>query len=111
LEETGLMRENDTYRVQPSVQLNSSNKININMTSSHQKQSFALKRVGIIFGAYSIQNPGEAELRLNGIDGSSFIQRFPLAELADNQYRYFYPDSKSRIEGEIVCKRSMNPSF
>lgn len=55
-----------------------------------------------MFGTYSIQNPGEAELRLQGIDGSSFIQRFPLPELADNQYRYFYPDSKSRIEGEIV---------
>lgn len=102
LEETGLMHENDTYSVQPSAQLNSSNKINISMTSNHQKQSSALKRIGIMFGTYSIQNPGEAELRLKGIDGSSFIQRFPLPELADNQYRYFYPDSKNPIEGEIV---------
>ena len=102
LDDAGLTRENDVYRMQPSVQLDVLNKIKIYMTLSHQEQSAELKRVGIMFGTYVRQNPGEAELRLSGIDGSSFIQRFSLPDLADNQYRYFYLDSKNHMEGEIV---------
>lgn len=86
----------------PSYPLSGSNPIRLSMTSGHQTENVALKRVGVMFGTYVRENPGEAELRLNGPAGAQLSQRFSLPDLADNKYRYFDLDSKNYTAGEIV---------
>ena len=88
--------------MQPSAQLGASAPIRILMTSGHRNQDAGLKRIGVLFGTYARQNPGEAELRLARADGSVLARRFSLADLADNKYRYFDLDSKHYSAGEIV---------
>lgn len=102
LSDAGLSDKNDIYTMQPSAQLNNMASIKIRTTVTHQDQGARLKRVGVMFGTYGRQNPGEAELRLNTVNGSSFIRRFPLLNIADNQYRFFDLDSKHYTEGEVV---------
>lgn len=86
----------------PSAQLSATSPIRLFMASGHQEQTASLKRIGVMFGTYVMQNEGSAELRLKGPDGSEFIQRFALPDLADNKYRYFDLDSKGYTTGEIV---------
>lgn len=88
--------------MKPSPELGASTPIKILMASEQQNEAAAIKRIGIMFGLYGRQNPGEAELHLRGPDGSEFIQRFALPYLGDNKYRYFDIDSKIYTEGEIV---------
>ena len=90
-----------TYKLQPSAQLSAHSPIVISMTSSHQNDRAGLKRIGIMFGTYMQQNPGTAELRLEGADGARFTQHFSLPDLVDNKYRYFDLDSKRYTSGEI----------
>ena len=97
-----LDKENGTYKMQPSAQLSSSMPLQLMVTSGHREYEAGLERIGVMFGTYVRQNPGEAELRLKGPDGAEFVQRFSLPDLADNKYRYFDLDSKRYVSGEIV---------
>ncbi len=100
--DAGIARVGDEYKYQPSAPLSASVPLNIFMTLNHKKQSVGLKRVGIMFGTFSKQNLGEAELRLSGPDNAEFLQRFTLQDLPDFKYRFFDLDSKRYTEGKIV---------
>jgi len=100
--DAGIARVGDEYKMQPSVPLSASTPIGILTSSDHQHKNAGLERIGVLFGTYGKQNPGEVELRLKASDGSEFVQRFTLPDLADNKYRYFDLDSKSYTTGEIV---------
>lgn len=89
-------------KMQPSARLDVSAPIKIHTTKRHKEKNVELKSLGLMFGTHIRKNPGVAELRLKRLDGSDFIQRFPLPDLADNQYHYFDIDSKIYTEGEIV---------
>lgn len=89
-------------KMQPSPLISPSNSLPISMALSHQKQNNALKRIGIMFGTYNRHNTGVAELRLTGPDGSQWSQRFSMADLVDNKYRYFDLDFKRYSTGEVV---------
>lgn len=101
-DDMGIATAQESYKMQPSAQLDTRAPIRISMTSSHQDDQAGVKRIGVMFGTYVRQNPGDAELRLKGPDGAEFVQRFSLPDLADNKYRYFDLDSKRYTSGEIV---------
>lgn len=94
--------DNARTKMQPSTQLDVSAPIKLYATIKHKENKAELKRIGIMFATYTRKNPGEAELRLKRLDGSEFVQHFPLPDLADNQYRYFDMDSNIYTEGKIV---------
>ena len=100
--DTGLVSSDLATEMQPSLQLTSTSPIRLSMTSGHQGKNNPLKKIGVMFGTYAPQNPGEAELHLKGKDEASFTQMFSLSDLADNKYKYFDLDSKRYNEGEIV---------
>ncbi|WP_158244685.1 hypothetical protein, partial [Pseudomonas sp. MPBD4-3] len=88
-------------KMQPSAQLNFSAPIKLYTAIKNNKTETKPKRIGVMFATYTKKNPGEAELRLKRLDGPDLIRRFPLPDLADNQYHYFDIDS-IYTEGEIV---------
>lgn len=100
-DDMGITNVPESYKMQPSTQLNARTPIKIFMTSNHQDDKASLKRIGVMFGTYARQNPGDAELHLKGPDGTEFVQRFSLPVLANNKYRYFDLDSKRYTSGEI----------
>lgn len=101
-DDAGIARAQDLYKMRPTSQLDARSPIEIRMTSTHQANNVALRRIGIMFGTNAKQNPGEAEIHLKASDGSEFVRRFSLADLADNKYRYFDLDSKRYTSGQIV---------
>lgn len=76
--------------------------INLGFSQKHQADSTPLKRIGVMFGTYARENPGDAELRLTTEEGKAVSQRFALADLTDNQYHYFDLHSGRYVQGEIV---------
>jgi hypothetical protein len=72
------------------------------MTPSHQDEQTGLKRIGVMFGTYVRQKPGDAELRLKRPNGPEFVQRFSLPDLDNNKCRFFEVDSKRYTSGEIL---------
>ena len=90
-------------KMHPSPQLGAASPITVSTTPGHQNQNSALKRIGVMFGTYVRQNPGEAELRLTGPDGAQFSKRFSLPDLGDNKYRYFDLDARRYTAGEIAA--------
>jgi hypothetical protein len=92
----------DSYKMQPSQELNIGTPIKLSMTHLHQDKQTGLKRIGVRFGTYARKNPGDAELHLKGSEGVEFIQLISLLDLTDNKYHYFNLDSKQYKSGEIV---------
>ncbi|MDR3429433.1 hypothetical protein [Silvimonas sp.] len=86
---------------EPSNQLTLSAPISILLKLPQKNVHLNLMRVGILFGTYGRQNPGDAELRLEGAKGTQFVQRFSLAALEDNKYYYFDVDSMEFTSGNI----------
>jgi|GEM_PF-1153678 len=101
-EDMGIATAQESYKMLPSAPLGAPSSIKILMTPSHQNDPSGTKRIGVLFGTYMRRNPGEAELRLRGLDGTEFVQRFPLSDLSDNKYRYFELDSKRYTSGKIL---------
>lgn len=87
----------------PSKALDLQSPLNLNMLMKHQSSETGLKRISVQFATYLKRNPGEAELRLKGADGTSFTQRFMLPDVRDNQYQTFELDGKRYTSGEIVA--------
>jgi hypothetical protein len=101
-EDMGIATAQQSYKMLPSAQLAVRSPIGILMTSSHRNEQAPIKRIGVLFGTHVRRNPGEAELRLKGLDGTDFVQLFSLADLVDNKYRHFELDSKRYRAGEIL---------
>jgi hypothetical protein len=100
-DDMGIATTHDSYYAYPGAQPDAGSPIRMFMTSSHRHEQTGLKRIGVKFGRYVSQNPADAELRLNGPDGSALVQRFSLTDRADDTYRYFELDSKRYTSGEI----------
>ena len=90
------------YKVIPTKPLNLDNSIKISMLSRDLSNKKILSRIGIMFGTNARHNLGEAELRLNAVDGSVFLMPFALNNLEDNKYHYFDIDLNRYLSGEIV---------
>lgn len=89
-------------QMQPSPQLAAAAPIKLGIPSVRGEDPAKLKRIGVLFATYARSNPGAAELRLTSKDGSIVSHRFELAELADNQFRYFDLNSARFSAGEIM---------
>lgn len=96
------VNDKDVYQKQASAPLGASAPIKLWMLSDHQNQNINLKRIGIMFGTYERENRGKAELQLKGPNGSTYIQRFSLPDLADNSYYYFDLTPGQYTAGEII---------
>lgn len=102
LDDADLLETQHLYKTYATPQLNARSPIKILMTMSNRDNKVGVKRIGIRFGTNATKNSGEADLHLTGSDGSAFVQRFSLSDLADNEYRYFSLDSRHYISGKIV---------
>lgn len=90
------------FRMEPSPQLNARSSIKVLMTSTYEHEKTGLKRIGIMFATHGRENTGDAELHLKAPDGTEFVQRISLSDLADNRYHYFELDSNRYTSGEIL---------
>lgn len=93
---------NAQIQMQPSPQLAAGAPIKLGISSIRGEDPAKLKRIGVLFATYARSNPGAAELRLTSKDGSIVSHRFELADLADNQFRYFDLNSARFSAGEIL---------
>jgi hypothetical protein len=93
---------NAQIQMQPSPQLAAGAPIKLGISSIRGEDPAKLKRIGVLFATYARSNPGAAELRLTSKDGSIVSHRFELADLADNQFRYFDLNSARFSAGEIM---------
>ena len=100
--DTGVADSNDPYTLRPSRSLSVDSPIRLVMTPLHQHTQLGLRRIGVMFGTGVRANPGDAELRLKGPRGATFVHRFSLPDLADHQYRFFDLDAKRYTAGEIM---------
>lgn len=57
--------------------------------------------IGILFGTYMRNNPGDARLVLRSADGRSVNLNFSLSQLSDNRYKHFSLDGGAYTNGEI----------
>lgn len=74
----------------------------IRMSPSHERQTAALQRIGILFTTHDTANPGYAELRLEGSAAKAFSQRFSLTSIENNRYHYFDVDPGRYTSGSLV---------
>ncbi|TDK56687.1 DUF2142 domain-containing protein [Pseudomonas moraviensis] len=89
-------------QMQPSPQLSAATTIKLGIPSVRGEDPTKLRRIGVLFATYARFNLGVAELRLTAKDGSITTQRFDLADVADNQFRYFDLNSVGFLAGEII---------
>ena len=82
-------------------QLGERDPIRLKLTPADHSASGQLARVGVMMATHSRQNVGLAELVLTAATGAVYRQEFALAELADNQYKYFNVPVATYISGEI----------
>ncbi|SDS01086.1 hypothetical protein SAMN05216421_0739 [Halopseudomonas xinjiangensis] len=75
--------------LQPSQPLAPGNNIEVIFPDRHVSEGAALQRVGVLFGTYANTGRGKAELRLEGPGADAYHAEFDLAQLDDNQYRFF----------------------
>lgn len=85
----------------PSMPLGDAAPITLKLPATDTDSAGRISRIGILFGTYMRNNPGEAELVLVTKDSNVHRQRFTLADLIDNSYRYFKLPPDDYASGEI----------
>jgi hypothetical protein len=90
------------YTMHPGSMLTRSAPLKLSLMTKDIGIAPQLTRIGVMFGTNGRQNPGDAELRLQGPNGAEFVQRFSLPDLADRNYRYFDLTPAHYTSGEIV---------
>lgn len=85
----------------PSKQLGVDDPIKLHFVLDGRKDAKSLEKIGIMFGTHMRKNAGEAELVVFSSDGSKFSKKFSLADLNDNQYRYFDLAVSDVVSAEI----------
>jgi hypothetical protein len=83
------------------LRLSSFAPIRFMMSPTHLERKVLLRRVGVLIGTHSNQDMGEAELYLEGPNGTSFSQGFALSALADNSYHFFEANPGLYTQGGI----------
>lgn len=92
----------NNLRLRPSVVLAKDRPIPLTVSVEHSRSVFTLKRIGIRLATYARTNTGNAELQLATADGQLRQLPFNLADLADNQYRFFDIEPVQYTSARIV---------
>lgn len=75
--DAGVVGSEDQYTMRPSRPLSVDSPIRLVMTPFHQRTQMGLRRIGVMFDTWVRANPGDAELRLKGPRGATYVQRLP----------------------------------
>lgn len=94
-------KKDDQLKMIASVQLSKEVAIPLAIPLLDEDDFGKFTSIGILFGTYMRDNPGEAELLLNARDGSIYRQKFNLLDLIDGNYKNFKILANSYISGEI----------